>query len=648
MENMLDTLPFPHAVKDLSLAEKQALAKEVRARILQVVSHNGGHLAPSLGVVELTIALLTVFEAGKDPIIWDVGHQTYPWKLLTGRVQAFPTIRTKGGLSGFPKCTESMYDAFGTGHASTSISAALGFATARDLSGTDEHVIAIIGDGALTGGMALEALNHAGGLGKRLIVILNDNEMSISENVGALSLFLSRGLSHSWMRRFKLATGKFFLSIPKIGKWVYNVLERSEHSFKSFFTPGMLFEAFRFNYIGPVNGHDVEELERSLRLAKDQERPVLLHVRTIKGKGYSPAEQDPARFHGISSFEPETGLITPPTHKDEKIQKVGLSSLGFTKVLGNTLKELGAQDNKIVVISAAMPDGTGTKVFQQAYSERFFDVGICEEHAVTFAAGLASKGFKPVVAIYSTFLQRAYDQILHDVCLQNLPVVFCVDRAGLVGEDGPTHHGMFDLTFLRSVPNMRIIAPRDEIMLRHALYTALSEPQHGPIAIRYPRRSSRFPGEQEEAMRLLPEAQGEILVQGLPMLPPEKATCLLAVGLMAHMGATFARLIGERTGITPTVFDAIWVKPLPAEQILALAQNHKRMVLLEENTGIGGFGSAVLELLADTNLLDGMQIKRFALPDAFVEHGSVEQLFAMLGFSADVLADTLQKFVEAE
>lgn len=638
----LASLRLPGDVPSLSLMEKQALAQEVRDVIIEVVSQNGGHLAPSLGAVELTIALLSSFNPAKDAIVWDVGHQTYPWKLLTGRAPVFNTLRKRHGLSGFPKMEESPYDAFGVGHASTSISAALGMAVARDLSGGEEHVVAVIGDGALTGGMALEALNLAGGMDKRLIVVLNDNEMSISENVGALSRFLSRNLSHSWVMHIKIKVGKALRSIPRIGPRLVAMIQRGESSFKTFFTPGMLFEAFRFNYIGPVNGHDIEQLTRHLEAAKRLNLPVLLHVRTRKGKGYVPAEQNPCRFHGISGFVPGTGQPPPAPPSDE------FSGPGFSCTFGSTLCELGEQDPRIVVISAAMPDGTGTSVFQKRFPDRFVDVGICEEHAVTFAAGLARRGLRPVVAIYSTFMQRAYDQIIHDVCLQNLPVLFCMDRAGLVGEDGPTHHGSFDLSWLRAVPGISIIAPRDEAELRNALFTALS--MQGPVAVRYPRGSSRQvkpddlqrPDAAREscgaqtapghAFTFLAPGTGEFLVQS------QEPVCVLTAGHRTLPCVEAARLVEKKAGHLASVFDARWVKPLPEAQILTLAKANRALLLVEENSRLGGFSSAVLELLADNDLLAGLTVRRMGLPDNFVPHGSVQELRAELGLNVEGIA----------
>ena len=624
---LLSSLHLPEDIPGLSLPLKLALAQELRDTIIRVVTKNGGHLAPSLGVVELTIALLSCFDPARDPIVWDVGHQSYPWKLLTGRAERFDTLRRYGGISGFPNRNESPYDYFGVGHASTSISAALGMATARDLRGGKEHVVAVIGDGALSGGMALEALNQAGGMGKRLIVILNDNKMSISENTGALSRFLSRNLSHSTVMHIKQHVARVLSRLPK-GETIVDIIRKGEVSFKSFFTPGVLFEAFQFNYIGPINGHDILQLEKHLQAAKELDMPVLLHIRTRKGKGYSPAEHDPAHFHGISASVPDE-ISTPPQPSGWKP-----SGPGFSRAFGDEMCALAEKNPHLFAITAAMPDGTGLQGFHERFPERFADVGICEEHAVTFAAGLASRGYHPVVAIYSTFMQRAYDQIIHDVCLQNLPVTLCLDRAGLVGEDGPTHHGAFDLSWLRSVPNLSLAAPRDEDALRQALALAVSMPR--PVALRCPRGSGRRldPSRYRMADRLEKTApgypapgRGELLLHG------NTRVCILAAGQRAVPCAEAALLTAEHTGNLASVFDACWVKPLPEEQILALAEENDALLIVEENTLMGGFSSAVLELLADHDALGGLKIRRLGLPDRFLPHGPLRRLRADVGLN---------------
>ena len=632
MPESLLSLDLPSAIPALSLKEKEALAKDIRNTLIHVVAKNGGHLAPSLGVVELTLAILSVFDPAKDHVVWDVGHQCYAWKLLTGRAKDFHTLRQLHGLAGYPKISECpKYDRFGVGHASTSISAALGMAMARDLKGTNEQSIAVIGDGALTGGMAFEALNQAGGLEKKMIVILNDNEMSISDNVGALSQFLSRNLANKRYMNFKEKTGKILKSIPKIGEFLYRTVERGEKSFKTFFTPGMLFEAFRFNYIGPVDGHDLEQLIRHLSMAKELNKPVLLHVRTKKGYGYAPAENNPSRFHRVPGFEPETGLVPPPPATE------GTKGPGFTKVFGKTLCKLASMDKNIVAISAAMPDGTGLGEFRQKFPERFIDTGICEEHAVTFAAGMASRGYKPVVAIYSTFMQRAYDQVIHDVCIQNLPVVFCLDRAGLVGEDGPTHHGAFDLTFLRSIPNMHLIAPRDEADLPNALYTALQ--LNAPVALRYPPMPSRSKTQPSEEFTLLKVGEGEMLIEP----KDKKSLCVISVGHRVHTCRFAVEEVTKEGKGGIGLFDARWVRPLPEEQLREIASQYKSLLIVEENIRAGGFSSAVLEFLSDNNLLQGISITRIGLPEnAFVEHGPVRELRKICGLDIDSLMQSVR------
>lgn len=616
--SLLDGITDPAQVAALSEPQLAELAEEVRRRIIEVVAHNGGHLAPSLGVVELTLALLSTFDLNKDKLIWDVGHQAYAHKLLTGRAGSFHTLRTLGGLSGFPRMAESPYDHFGVGHSSTSISAALGMALARDLSGLRHHVLAVIGDGSLTAGEAFEGLNLAGHMGRRLIVVLNDNEMSISSNVGALSLFLSRTLSRRWVRQTRREVLRFLRSIPRIGQKLALYAMRGEWSFKSFFTPGMLFEAFRFTYIGPVDGHDIPALRRHLQMAAAvEDGPVLLHVRTRKGKGYAPAEKNPTQYHGVGLFTPETGL---------PVASAALPT--FTRVFSDTLLELAEKDERIIAITAAMPEGTGTNRFRERFPQRFVDTGICEQHAVTFAAGLASQGYRPALAIYSTFLQRGYDQVIHDVCLQNLPVTFCVDRAGLVGEDGATHHGAFDIAYLRHIPQIRLLAPRDEDMLRHCLKTALNG--DGPCALRYP-RGAGFGVPLEGEPRLLVPGMGEVLRQG-------EKIAIIAVGNRAHPSLEAATLVEKELGFSPLVFDPIWLKPLPEEQLADLARRFDRLLIVEEGALAGGFSSAVLEFLNDHSLLRGQCIRRLGLPDSFVEHGKQLQLRELVGLRSRGIA----------
>ncbi len=628
---------LPHSIQAMSIEQKKQLAKDIRETIIQVVAKNGGHLAPSLGVVELNLALLSVFNPRRDHIVWDVGHQCYPWKLLTKRAKDFHSLRKMGGLAGFPKISESPeFDHFGVGHASTSISACLGLAVARDLNGGDEDCIAIIGDGALTGGMAYEALNQAGGMKKRMIVILNDNEMSISNNVGALSQFLSRNLAHKGFLHFKEKTGNFLKSIPKIGDTLYHIADKGEKSFKTFFTPGMIFEGLGFNYIGPIDGHNLEDLIRHLEIAKEAKKPILLHIRTRKGFGYPPAENNPSRFHRVPGFEPETGLVPTP-------QATAQQGPGFTKVFGASLCELASKDKKIVAICAAMPDGAGLSEFRSRFPERFIDAGICEESAVTFAGGMATQGYKPVVAIYSTFLQRAYDQLIHDISLQNLNVVFCLDRAGLVGEDGPSHHGAFDLTYLRSIPNMRVLAPRDEQDLQNCLYTALQ--LEGPVAIRYPAMPTQSNVKITHEFTQLETGKGEMLYTA-----KEKEICIVAVGHIVHpCRESIEILIENNKKDIVSLFDARWVSPIPMEQLKQISQEYKAVVFVEENCKAGGFSSACLEFLADNDLLHHTKILRIGLPDhEFVDHGPVTELRKACKLDIAGIASQIQNFIDTK
>jgi len=607
---ILERINSPADLKHLSIKELKELAQEIRQTIIETVSKTGGHLAPSLGVVELTLALHYVFDTPKDKIIWDVGHQSYAHKLITGRRDKFHTLRQHGGLSGFPRREESPFDVFGTGHASTSISAALGMAIARDLKGEKHRVIAVIGDGAMTGGLAFEALNHAGELDKDLIVVLNDNTMSISPNVGAISRFLSRKLTSRSFRRFKKEIEKLFLSLPA-GESLLQWAKRSEDSFMSFFTPGMLFLAFHFDYLGPIDGHNLEKLIKTFLHVKEREGPILVHVLTVKGKGYKPAEKDPTAFHGIGKFS----LVPEKTNNFKDTRT-------YTQVFAETLLELAAKDERIVGITAAMPEGTGLSLFKERFPERFLDVGIAEEHAVILAAGMAAAGLRPVVAIYSTFLQRAFDQIIHDVCLQKLPVVFAIDRAGIVGEDGPTHHGTFDLSYLRLIPNMVVMAPKDENELRHMLKTALE--YEGPIALRYPR--GRVVGVScDEPLKTLPIGEAEVLVEGEDIL-------ILAIGQVVIPALeAVSRLQSE--GFYPALINARFVKPLDEDLIKRMAPNFKAIITIEENVLFGGFGSAVLEILSDLKIFT--PVFRIGLPDVFIEHGPQSLLRKKYGLDVE-------------
>ena len=620
----LDHIDSPQDLKQLDRSSLPELAKEIREVIIETVSHTGGHLAPSLGAVELTIALHYVFDVPRDKIVWDVGHQAYTHKLLTGRRDRFHTLRQHGGLSGFTRMSESPYDAFSTGHASTSISASLGMACARCLKKDKGKTIAVIGDGSMTGGIAYEGLNQTGDLGKDLMVILNDNEMSIARNVGVVSSFLSRKLSARHFVALREELKEFFRSLPKVGDDVYNLAKRTEESFKAFVTPGMLFEAFNFNYFGPIKGHRLDHLIDTLQNVREMHKPVLFHVTTKKGKGYPPAERNPTYFHGVGCFEIKTGngspsKETPPT---------------YTNVFGKTLVDLARENDRIVAVTAAMPEGTGLKAFGEAFPERFFDVGIAEQHAVTFAAGLATEGFRPVVAIYSTFLQRAYDQILHDVCLEALPVIFAMDRGGIVGEDGPTHHGLFDLSYLRSLPNMTVMAPMDERELRHMIKTALDH--SGPIAFRYPRGC----GEGvplEDDIHPLAIGKAEVLTTG-------RDVAILAIGVTVTASLEAKRVL-DKEGISATVVNSRFVKPLDRKLICSLGKEMPLLVTVEENVLQGGFGTAVLECLSDEGITPP-PLLRLGIGDTFVEHGAQEILRSKYGIDGAGIAKAVSEAVK--
>jgi 1-deoxy-D-xylulose-5-phosphate synthase len=623
MPDILSGITSPAQLKGLSLKELEQLAGELRARIIEVCAANGGHLAPSLGVVELTIALHRIFDSPKDKIVWDVGHQAYAHKLLTGRNAAFGSLRTMGGISGFPKRAESPHDAFDVGHSSTSISAALGLGVARDLAGEHNKVIAVIGDGSMTGGIAFEALNHAGELNKDLVVILNDNEMSISENVGALSNLLSRTITSEFVHKAKKELEAFLEGLPMFGKSALQIAKRAEESLKGLFTPGMLFEAFGFEYIGPIDGHNIPLLLETLENVKRFDDAVLIHVLTKKGKGYPAAEANPSLFHGVGPFDAATGKVLKG--------KGGASS--YTAIFGQTMKKLAKENDKIVAVTAAMPDGTGLSPFAQAFPERFFDVGIAEQHAVTFAAGLAAEGFRPVVALYSSFLQRGFDQLAHDVCLQDLPVLFAIDRAGVVGSDGPTHHGVFDLSYLRVLPGLTVMAPKDENELQHMIATGLQLP--GPSAVRYP----RGPGcgvPIDQIPTPLPVGKGELLRNG-------SDGALLAVGTMVQPAMQAAQALALE-GLELAVMNVRFVKPLDCELILSLAGTG-RLFTVEENVLQGGFGTAVLELL-EAEGVTGVAVTRLGFPDSFVEQGEQGELKALYGLDAAGIAQSIRQTVK--
>ncbi len=591
MTRVLVSVNQPADLKGLSSTELERFAAQIREELVSLVEFSGGHLASNLGVVELTIALHRAFDSPKDKIVWDVGHQSYVHKLLTGRRERFSTLRQYGGLSGFTDRTESPHDAFGAGHASTSISAALGMAIARDLSKEKYYVVAIIGDGALTGGMALEGLNQAGQLGTRLIVVLNDNGMAISPSVGALSKVLSRLRLSPHYYRAKEGMEEVITKLP-LGSQTWQISKRVKNSFKCLLMPTPIWEELGFAYLGPIDGHNISELETAFRQAKRYPRgPIFIHVITKKGKGYYPAENDAISFHGLSGNDSQGNAPT------------------YSQVFGQTVLRIARENPKVVAITAAMLEGTGLSIVAKEFPDRVFDVGICEQHAVTFAAGLATQGFIPIVAIYSTFLQRAYDQLIHDVCLQNLPVVFAIDRSGIVGEDGKTHQGTFDLSYLGCIPNLVACAPRDENELQHLVYTAVKA--NRPMAIRYPRGAEAgIP--LDSTLQELPIGKGELLQDGEDVV-------LLAIGSTVYPSLEAARQL-EREGVRCTVIDARFAKPLDSELILDNLERVKRLVTVEENVLAGGFGSAVVQLLQSAGVED-VRVKCLGIPDVFVEHG---------------------------
>lgn len=620
MYALLNRIEKPEDVKALTVRELEQLASELRHFIIDTVSQNGGHLAPNLGTVELTLALYSVFSFPGDKLVWDVGHQAYTHKILTGRRDAFKTLRKKGGITGFPNRSESVYDAFGVGHASTSISAALGMALARDARGEKNQVIAVIGDGALTGGESFEALNNAGDLGTKLIVILNDNEMSIDANVGAMSEYLSRIRIAPQYARAKRDMGSLLMSIPHIGDKVYKTASHLKDGVRSVLVPGSLFEEMGFHYIGPIDGHNIGLLEEVLASAKEMEGPVLIHIHTVKGKGYKPAEQAPDKFHGVGCFDPSTG---------KSAKKAGCAP-SYTSVFSKALIDLAKDRPDILAITAAMPSGTGLKAFGQAYPKRFFDVGIAEEHAMTLAAGMAAAGMHPIIALYSTFAQRAYDQLIHDVCLQNLPVTLCLDRAGLVGEDGPTHHGVFDLSYLRQMPNMCVMAPKDEEELRHMLATAIAI--EGPAAVRYP-RGAGLGVPLTDSLETLPVGKAEVLQE-------EGNIAFLAVGTMVEKAKEAAAILKEE-GIEAAVVNMRFIKPLDTELLGEMARTKRLLITAEENVLAGGFGSAVAEYLADHGI--EVPLLRFGIPDRFIEQGTRRELLSLIGLQPDEMAERIRE-----
>ncbi|MCD6362375.1 MAG: 1-deoxy-D-xylulose-5-phosphate synthase [Armatimonadetes bacterium] len=623
MRGRLRDIHSPSQLKGLSAHELRELADEIRDTIIRTVAETGGHLASNLGVVELTLALHTVLDSPRDKIVWDVGHQCYTHKLLTGRSDRFCELRQYRGMSGFTLRSESEHDCYGAGHGSTSISAALGLAKARDLRKSSERIVAVIGDGALTGGLAFEGLNQAGDLGADLTVVLNDNNMSIAGNVGALSSYLAmiRANVTPAMRHAREEVTRMLERIP-MGQSLVLAMDRFRDGVKGLVIPEMLFEHLGFTYLGPIDGHNIEDMIDILSQAVRLPGPVMVHAVTCKGKGYTPAEENPRRFHSAAPFDPESGAAKGKSGRPK-----------YSSVFGETLAELGGRDDSIVAITAAMLDGTGIERFNQRFPQRTFDVGLAEEHAVVFAAGLAAAGMRPVVAVYSTFLQRAYDQIIHDVCLQNLPVVFALDRAGLVGDDGPTHHGVFDLSYLRHIPNMTVMAPADEAELRDMLLTALT--LDGPAALRYPRGEGvgvNLDREPEE----LEVGRAEVRREGGDVT-------LLAIGSMVQDAMAAAEKLAA-DGIEATVVNARFVKPLDEELIVSLAQSTGAVVCIEENVLAGGFGSAVLELL-EARGPAGTRVRRLGFDDHFVPAGDRSRLLALAGMDPDGIAAAARELV---
>lgn len=598
---ILDRIQKENDIKNLTEEEINQLSEEIRQFLIESISVTGGHLASNLGVVELTMALHLCFDLPKDKIIWDVGHQSYTHKILTGRKEGFSSLRQYGGLSGFPKANESDSDCFNTGHSSTSISAGLGLAAAREITGEDYHVISVIGDGSLTGGMAYEALNNASQINKNFIIVLNDNNMSISENVGGMSTYLSNFRTADTYRDLKANVMKSLKKMPVCGEKLIESIRNTKSSIKQLLIPGMLFEEMGIITLGPVDGGNIKELIKILNEAKRVDGPVLVHVMTKKGAGYEPAEKNPSRFHGAEPFDIETGR---PLKKKEKAT--------YTDVISNVMCQLAERNPKVVAITAAMADGTGLAKFAKEYPQRFYDVGIAEQHGTTFAAGLAKAGLKPVFAVYSSFLQRAYDQVLHDVCIQNLPVVFAIDRAGLVGSDGETHQGIFDISFLSSIPNMTVMAPKNKWELADMMQYAVSF--ETPIAVRYP-RGTAYDGlkDYRKPIRL---GKSETLVEG-------NGVALFALGSMVQTAEKVAVMLKEH-GIDATVINARFAVPFDKEKVAELTKNHKLLVTMEENVSSGGFGEHVASYVNENDL--DIKVQVIAIPDAYVEHGNVDRL----------------------
>ncbi len=620
MSNILDTIYSPSDVKLLKLPQLEQLAQEIRERMIAVLAKTGGHLGPNLGVVELTIALHVVFDTPKDHFVFDVSHQAYIHKLLTGRRERFETMRQPQGLNGFMLRTESEHDVYGAGHAGTALSAALGMAVARDLNGGKEHVIALAGDAAFTNGISYEALNNVAEQTRRLIIVLNDNEWSIDRNVGAISSYLHRIVTNE---RYAYLHDRATRLIEKLGgKTVGHAVRRAEEAAKGLLLPSLIFEEFGLTYYGPIDGHNLGLLIETFRFLKTQNRPVILHALTQKGRGFQPALDKQKKFHGLGPYNPETGETTPGSQKT------------YSEVFAETLVKLADKNDKVVAITAAMPNGTALDLFRPHHPRRYFDVGIAEEHAVIFAAGMATKGMRPFCAIYSTFLQRAYDPIIHDVCLQNLPVVFCMDRAGLSGDDGPTHHGLFDISYLRGVPNIVVMAPRDEDELADMMQTAMEH--DGPSAIRYPRGAGPCVQMKEQPVALS-VGKAQVLRQGSDV-------AVWGLGAMVPMATAFADQL-EREGCSVALVNARFAKPLDGELLEQQARRFSLIVTFEDHVLMGGFGSAVLEYLSERNLK--VPVVRIGWPDAFIEHGKVDQLRARYGLSVEAALAQARPFLKS-
>ena len=613
---VLDQIQNVNDIKNLTEEEIDTLRDEIRTFLVESIAKTGGHLASNLGVIELTMALHLSFDLTKDKIVWDVGHQSYTHKILTGRKDGFEHLREYGGMSGFPKTEECEADSFNTGHSSTSISAGLGLAEAREITGDNYSVVSVIGDGAMTGGMAFEALNNASRMKTNFIIVLNDNNMSISENVGGLSKYLNDFRTADAYMDLKDGVANSLSKIPVYGDRIVRKIRNAKSGIKQLFVPGMLFEEMGVTYLGPVDGSSIKAMRRAFAEAKRVRGSVLVHVLTKKGDGYVPAERHPARFHGTAPFDIETGV---PLHKQSKAH--------YTDVFSTVMKKMGEREPKLVAITAAMADGTGLKRFHNLYPERFFDVGIAEEHAVTFAAGMAKSGLKPVFAVYSSFLQRAYDQVLHDVCLQNLPVVFAIDRAGLVGKDGATHQGIFDLSYLSTIPNLTIMAPKNKWELSDMLKFAIAADT--PMAIRYPRGDACDLWKEKRAP--IEKGKAEVLCEGTDV-------ALFAIGSMVETAWKVMEKLQER-GISATVVNARFAAPLDKECICSLAQKHRLLVTLEENVASGGMGEHVAALLMDEQIR--MKLLRIAVPDTFVEHGDVDTLYRVLGMDEDTVTNRI-------